>query len=139
MNVDLPFLLFCVSIFSASLFTCNTKVNIQHNIQRSTFSTTYKGQHSAQHKGQYSAQYKKVNIQQNIIKTLLIIKSRDLIEVFRMYLGLKVVFFYICIGAIIKQWFRVREVPGSIPSQGSASYQRRYKMVPVVRLLSTQH
>ena len=36
-------------------------------------------------------------------------------------------------------WLRVREVPGSIPSQGPRHTKDVIKMVPVVPLFSTQH
>ena len=37
---------------------------------------------------------------------------------------------------VVKCWLRVREVPGSIPSQGP---QNVIQMVPVVPLFSTEH
>ena len=40
---------------------------------------------------------------------------------------------------VVECWHRVREVPGSIPSQGPRHTKDVIKMVPVVPLLSTQH
>ena len=40
---------------------------------------------------------------------------------------------------VVECWFRVREVPGSIPSQGPPHTKDVIKMVPVVPLFSTQH
>ena len=40
---------------------------------------------------------------------------------------------------VLECWLRVREVPGSIPSQGPRHTKDVIKMVPVVPLLSTQH
>ena len=40
---------------------------------------------------------------------------------------------------LVECWLRVREVPGSIPSQGPRHTNDVIKMVPVVPLFSTQH
>ena len=40
---------------------------------------------------------------------------------------------------VVECWHRVREVPGSIPSQGPRHTKDVIKMVPVVPLFSTQH
>ena len=40
---------------------------------------------------------------------------------------------------VVECWLRVREVPGSIPSQGPRHTKDVIKMVPVVPLFSTQH
>ena len=40
---------------------------------------------------------------------------------------------------VIECWLRVREVPGSIPSQGLRHTKDVIKMVPVVPLFSTEH
>ena len=40
---------------------------------------------------------------------------------------------------VVECWLRVREVPGSIPSQGPRQTKDVIKMVPVVPLFSTQH
>ena len=40
---------------------------------------------------------------------------------------------------VVHCWLRVREVPGSIPSQGPRHTKDVMKMVPVVPLFSTQH
>mgnify|MGYP000491199248 CR=1 FL=1 len=40
---------------------------------------------------------------------------------------------------VVGCWLRVREVPGSIPSQGPRHTKDLIKMVPVVPLLSTEH
>ena len=40
---------------------------------------------------------------------------------------------------VIECWHRVREVPGSIPSQGPCHTKDVIKNVPVVPLFSTQH
>ena len=40
---------------------------------------------------------------------------------------------------VVKCWLRVREVPGSIPSQGPHHTEDVVKMVPVVPLFSTEH
>ena len=40
---------------------------------------------------------------------------------------------------VVECWLRVREVPGSIPSQGPRHTKDVIKMVPVVSLFSTQH
>ena len=40
---------------------------------------------------------------------------------------------------VVECWLRVREVPGSIPSQGPGHTKDVIKMVPVVPLLSTEH
>jgi len=40
---------------------------------------------------------------------------------------------------VIKCWFRVREVPGSIPSQGPRHTKDIIQMAPVVPLFSTEH
>ena len=40
---------------------------------------------------------------------------------------------------VVECWLRVREVPGSIPSQGPRHTKDVIKMVPVVPLISTQH
>ena len=40
---------------------------------------------------------------------------------------------------VVECWYRVREVPGSIPSQGPRHTKDVIKMVPVVPLFSTQH
>ena len=40
---------------------------------------------------------------------------------------------------VVECWFRVQEVPGSIPSQGPRHTKDFIKMVPVVPLFSTQH
>ena len=40
---------------------------------------------------------------------------------------------------VVKCWHRVRELPGSIPSQGPRHTKDIMKMVPVVPLFSTQH
>ena len=39
----------------------------------------------------------------------------------------------------VECWLRVREVPGSIPSQGPRHTKDVIKMVPVVPLFGTQH
>ena len=40
---------------------------------------------------------------------------------------------------VVECWHRVREVPGSIPSQGRRHTKDVIKMVPVVPLFSTEH
>ena len=40
---------------------------------------------------------------------------------------------------VIECWLRVREVPGSIPSQGPRHTKDVIKMVPVVPVFSTEH
>ena len=40
---------------------------------------------------------------------------------------------------VVLCWLRVREVPGSIPSQGPRHTKDVIKMVPVVPLFSTEH
>ena len=40
---------------------------------------------------------------------------------------------------VVDCWLRVREVPGSIPSQGLRHTKDVIKMVPVVPLFSTEH
>ena len=40
---------------------------------------------------------------------------------------------------VVESWLRVREVPGSIPSQGPRHTKDVIKMVPVVPWFSTQH
>ena len=40
---------------------------------------------------------------------------------------------------VVECWHRVREVPGSIPSQGPRHTKDVIKMVSVVPLFSTQH
>ena len=40
---------------------------------------------------------------------------------------------------VVECWLRVREVPGSIPSQGPCHIKDVIKMVPVVALFSIQH
>ena len=40
---------------------------------------------------------------------------------------------------VVECWLRVREVPGSIPSQEPRHTKDVIKMVPVVPLFSTQH
>ena len=40
---------------------------------------------------------------------------------------------------VVECWLRVRELPGSIPSQGPRHTKDAIKMVPVVPLYSTQH
>ena len=40
---------------------------------------------------------------------------------------------------VVECWLRVREVPGSIPSQGPCHAKDVIKMVPVVPLFSTEH
>ena len=40
---------------------------------------------------------------------------------------------------VVECWLRVREVPGSIPSQGLCHTKDVIKMVPVVPLFGTQH
>ena len=40
---------------------------------------------------------------------------------------------------VVECWLRVREVPGSIPSQGPRHTKDVKKMVPVVPLFSTEH
>ena len=40
---------------------------------------------------------------------------------------------------VVLYWLRVREVPGSIPSQGPRHTKYVIKMVPVVPLFSTEH
>ena len=40
---------------------------------------------------------------------------------------------------VVECWLRVREVPGSFPSQGHSHTKDVIKMVPVVPLFSTQH
>ena len=40
---------------------------------------------------------------------------------------------------VVECWLRVREVPGSIPSQGPRHTKDVMKMVPVVPLFSTEH
>ena len=39
----------------------------------------------------------------------------------------------------VECWLRVREVPGSIPSQGPRHTKDVIRMVPVVPLFSTEH
>ena len=40
---------------------------------------------------------------------------------------------------VVECWLRVRELPGSIPSQGPRHTKDVIKMVPVVPLISTEH
>ena len=40
---------------------------------------------------------------------------------------------------VVEGWVRVREVPGSIPSQGPRHTKDVIKMVPAVPLFGTQH
>ena len=40
---------------------------------------------------------------------------------------------------VVEGWLRVREVPGSIPSQGPRHTRDIIKMSPVVPLFGTQH
>ena len=40
---------------------------------------------------------------------------------------------------VVECWLRVREVPGSVPSQGTRRTKDVIKMVPVVPLFSTEH
>ena len=40
---------------------------------------------------------------------------------------------------VVECWLRVREVPGSIPSQEQRHTKDVIKMVPVVPLFSTEH
>ena len=40
---------------------------------------------------------------------------------------------------MVECWLRVRDVPGSIPSQGPHHTKDVIKMVPVVPLFSTEH
>ena len=40
---------------------------------------------------------------------------------------------------VVECWHRVRDVPGSIPSQGPRRTKDVIKMVPVVPLFSTEH
>ena len=40
---------------------------------------------------------------------------------------------------VVECWLRLREVPGSIPSQGPHHTKDVIKMVPVVSLFSTEH
>ena len=40
---------------------------------------------------------------------------------------------------VVECWLRVREVPGSIPSQGLCHTKDVIQMVPVVPLFSTEH
>ena len=40
---------------------------------------------------------------------------------------------------VVECWLRVREAPGSIPSQGPRHTKDVIKMVPVVPLFSTEH
>ena len=40
---------------------------------------------------------------------------------------------------VVECWLQVREVPGSIPSQGQRHTKDVIKMVPVVPLFSTEH
>ena len=40
---------------------------------------------------------------------------------------------------VVECWLRVREVPGSIPSQGPRHTKDVIKMVPVVPLFGTEH
>ena len=40
---------------------------------------------------------------------------------------------------VVECWLRVREVPGSIPSQGPCHTKDVIKMVPVVLLISTEN
>ena len=40
---------------------------------------------------------------------------------------------------VVECWLQVREVPGSIPSQGLRHTKDVIKMVPVVPLFSTEH
>ena len=40
---------------------------------------------------------------------------------------------------VVRCWLRVREVPGSIPSQGPRHTEYVIKMVPVVPFFSTEH
>ena len=40
---------------------------------------------------------------------------------------------------VVECWLQVREVPGSIPSQGQRHTKDVIKMVPVVSLFSTQY
>ena len=49
-------------------------------------------------------------------------------------------YIYITIDSLVVScWLRVREVPGSIPSQGPRHTKDVIKMVPVVPLFSTEH
>ena len=40
---------------------------------------------------------------------------------------------------VVECWLRVREVPGSIPSQGPSYTKDVIKMVPIVPLFGTEH
>ena len=40
---------------------------------------------------------------------------------------------------VVESWLRVREAPGSIPSQGPRHTKNVIKMVPVVPLFGIQH
>ena len=40
---------------------------------------------------------------------------------------------------VLECWLRVREVPGSVPSQGPRHTKYVIQMVPVVPLFSTEH
>ena len=46
---------------------------------------------------------------------------------------------YRLLDSLVVEWLRVRDVPGSIPSQGPRHTKDVIKMVPVVPLFSTQH
>ena len=53
---------------------------------------------------------------------------------------LKVMFMHrLLANIVIECWIRVREVPGSIPSQGPRLTKHVIKVVPVVPLFSTEH
>ena len=48
-------------------------------------------------------------------------------------------FFSLLDSLVVQCWLRVREVPGSIPSQGPRHTKYVIKMVPVVSFFSTEH
>ena len=47
--------------------------------------------------------------------------------------------FFNTFSLVVECWHRVREVPGSIPSQGPRHTKDVIKMIPVVPLFSTEH
>ena len=50
-----------------------------------------------------------------------------------------IMFYRLLDSLVVECWHRVREVPGSIHSQGPRHTKDVIKMVPVVPLLSTEH
>ena len=53
--------------------------------------------------------------------------------------NLKDIFNRLLDSLVVECWLRVREVPGSIPSQGPHQTKNVIKMVPVLPLFSTEH